>query len=233
MKTKLLTCSILAALCTTFLNAQIPQLSEEEKNQGWILLFDGTTSAGWVKPDGSPFPETGWKIDNGVLSVDPASGKGGDIITTTQYSDFELSVDFKITQGANSGIKYYILPGTSLGCEFQILDDVNHPDAKLGKNYNRIQGALYDLIRPCPSKRDMPIGEWNNARIVAKGNHVTHWLNGINVLDYDRGSAQFNELVAESKFKDEQGFATPIKAPILLQDHGDVVYFRNIKIRKL
>jgi len=229
---KLCVLIVLLTGCFGLLRAQLPQLSKKEQKQGWILLFDGTTSAGWKKANGQPFPSKGWIIENGVLTTEPG-GKGGDIITEKEFSDFELSIDFKITKGANSGIKYFILPNTSLGCEYQILDDVNHPDAKLGKNGNRLQAGLYDLIAPSPKKKDKPIGEWNNARIISKGNHVEHWLNGKKVLSYERGSDAFKALIAESKFKNEKNFSTPVQASILLQDHGDVVSFRNIKIRIL
>ncbi|MDR2847744.1 MAG: DUF1080 domain-containing protein [Bacteroidales bacterium] len=212
--------------------AQLPELSKKEKSNKWILLFDGKTAKGWKSVSGKPFPEEGWKIDNGVLSVKSA-GQGGDIITEEVFSDFELSVDFKITEGANSGIKYFILPGTNLGCEYQILDDERHEDAKKGINGNRTLGSLYDLIPASVNKKVNPVGEWNHARIVSKGKQVEHWLNGKKILSYERGSDAFNALVAGSKFKDQKDFATPVQSPILLQDHGDVVYFRNIKIRKL
>ena len=219
-------------VCAGLLQAQLPKLSKKEIKEGWILLFDGTSSAGWKKADGKPFPAKGWVIENGVLSTVP-EGKGGDIITDRAFSDFELSVDFKIVKGSNSGIKYFILPNSNLGCEYQILDDANHPDAKLGKNGNRLQGGLYDLIAPSSKKKDKPIGEWNTAKIISKGSHVEHWLNGMKVLSYERGSDAFKTLVAGSKFKNEKNFATPVQTPILLQDHGDVVSFRNIKIRIL
>jgi len=225
----LLACMI---LCAGALQAQLPKLSKKEVKQGWILLFDGVSSNGWKKANGKPFPEKGWVIENGTLTTEPG-GKGGDIITTQEFSDFELSIDFKIEKGTNSGIKYFILPNSSLGCEYQILDDANHPDAKQGKDGNRLQGSLYDLIAPSPKKKDKPIGEWNNARIISKGSHVEHWLNGKKVVSYERGSDAFKTLIAGSKFKNEKNFSTPVQAPILLQDHGDVVSFRNIKIRIL
>ena len=214
-----------------FAQAQLPTLTKKEIKQGWILLFDGKTTAGWKNYKGGPFPEKGWVIENGVFTTDPA-GKGGDIITAEQFSDFELSLDFRITKGANSGIKYFVLPGTNLGMEYQILDDNVHPDAKLGKNGNRLQGGLYDVIPP-KGKKDKPVGEWNNARIISKGNHVEHWLNGKKVVEFERGSKEFLAYKAESKFKDNANWGTPKQTPILLQDHGDVVSFRNIKIRKL
>ena len=222
-----------AILISGMAHAQLPKLSKKEINQGWQLLFDGKTSAGWTswRPD-TPFPENGWVIENGVLSLDPSAGRVGDIITVEEFQDFELSLEFRVTKGANSGIKYFILPGTTLGCEFQILDDENHPDAKQGKNGNRLQGSLYDVIPP-KNKKDKPIGKWNHARIVSKGNHVEHWLNGRKVVEFERGSDAFKALVAESKFVANPGWSTPVKSPILLQDHRDAVSFRNIKIRRL
>jgi len=224
---------VVAILCTGLAKAQLPQLSQNEINQGWKLLFDGKTSAGWKSYRADrPFPEKGWVIEDGALTIDP-EGRGGDIITEESFSDFELSIDFKVAKGANSGIKYFILPGTNLGCEYQVLDDENHPDAKLGKPGTRLQGGLYDVIAPVKDKQDKPVGEWNNARIISKGSHVEHWLNGQKIVEYERGSTAFNAMKAESKFSDNEQWATPVQSPILLQDHGDVASFRNIKIRKL
>jgi len=229
---KLFIISLLAIFCMGMVQAQLPKLSAKEIKQGWTLLFDGKTSDGWKSYRAErPFPEKGWVIENGVLTIDPA-GRGGDIITIAEFTDFELSLDFKISKGANGGIKYFILPGTNLGCEYQILDDANHPDAKEGINGNRLQGGLYDVIPP-KGKKDKPIGEWNTARIVAKGNHVEHWLNGKKIVEFERGSAAFKAMVAQSKFSTNEKWSTPTQSPILLQDHGDVVSFRNIKIRKL
>jgi len=225
--------SLVAILCAGLAFAQQPQLTQAEISQGWKLLFDGKTSTGWKSYRADrPFPEKGWVIENGVLTTDPA-GRGGDIITTEEFSDFELSIEFKFPKGTNSGIKYFILPGTNLGCEYQVLDDENHPDAKLGEPGTRLQGGLYDVIAPAKDKQDKPIGEWNTARIISKGSHVEHWLNGKKIVEYERGSAAFKALKAKSKFADNEQWATPVQSPILLQDHGDVVSFRNIKIRKL
>jgi hypothetical protein len=219
-------------LFVVFTQAQFPVLTKKEIRQGWVLLFDGKTSTGWKHFKGGPFPN-GWIIENGVLTLDnTVKPRPGDIITEDQFSDFELSLEFRTTKGANSGIKYFILPGTNLGLEFQILDDENHPDAKQGKNGNRLQGGLYDLISP-KGKKDKPIGEWNQARIISKGNHVEHWLNGKKVVTFERGSDAFKTLINGSKYKDSKDFSTPVQTPILLQDHGNVVSFRNIKIRKL
>ena len=213
-------------------SAQIPELTREEIKDGWVLLFDGQSTRGWKSANGKPFPETGWKIENGVIYCDPSDGRGGDIVTGNEYSNFELSLEFKLTKGANSGIKYFVFKNSSLGLEFQILDDNNHPDALLGKNGNRVQGSLYDIMPPAKDKKDMPIGEWNHARIVSNGNMVEHWLNGKMILSFERGGEEFLKHIAESKFKDREGFAQIDKSPVLLQDHNDVVYFRNIKIRE-
>lgn len=220
-------------VATLVLNAQLPKLSRKEQKEGWYLLFDGTSSKGWKKADGKPFPAKGWKFIDGVMLLDTAAGRAGDIVTEESFSDFELSLEFKITDGSNSGIKYFVFPNSSLGCEFQILDDDKHPDAKMGKDGNRKQGGLYDLIAPAPTKKDKPVGEWNVARIVSKGSHVEHWLNGVKVVEYERGSPEFKALVAGSKYKNNKGFGEVAQSPILLQDHGDTVAFRNIKIRKL
>lgn len=214
-------------------SAQQPKLSSKEKKDGWILLFDGKTTDGWKKANGEAFPVKGWRIENGTISVVPANGRGGDIVTTEEFSNFELCLEFKLAKGANSGIKYFVFKNTSLGCEFQILDDATHPDAKLGKNGNRLQAGLYDLIPPSKDKKDKKIGQWNKARIVSNGSHVEHWLNGKKVVEYERGGKEFKDLVADSKYKPNPGFGEIGQSPILLQDHGDVVSFRNIKIRKL
>lgn len=196
-------------------------------------LFDGKTVNGWRMAQRDSAPDATWSAENGVLSFDPAKGHGSDIITRTSFTDFDFSADFKISKGGNSGIKCFLLPETNLGCEFQIIDDSKHPDAKLGVNGNRKTGALYDLFPPAANKPYKGAGVWNTARIVSKGNHVEHWLNGKKILEYERGSDTFKQAIAASKFKDTQGFATATPSPILLQAHGDKVWYRNIKIREL
>lgn len=212
--------------------AQMPNLSKKEIKQGWVLLFDGKTFAGWQQANGMPFNGKGWKIENGVLSVNPEDGAGTDITTTKNFTNFDLSLDFMLEKGTNSGVKCFLIKNTSLGCEYQLIDDENHPDAKLGRDGNRSLGSLYDIMPPAADKKVNPLGEWNNMHIVSKGKHVEHWLNGKKILEYDRGSEKFKRMVAESKFKNTTGFAENDLSPILLQDHGDVIHFKNIKIRQ-
>ena len=214
------------------------QLTATEESAGWKLLFDGKTSAGWRGVGKEAFPAGGWKIENGELIILKTNSgdarKGGDIVTTEQFADFELTLEAKLTPGANSGLKYFVTEqkGSALGLEFQILDDDRHPDAKMGKNGNRTIGSLYDLI-PAQSKQAKPIGEWNQIRLVSKNKHVEHWLNGTKVVEYERGSPAFRQLVAESKYQKYENFGEAAQGPILLQDHSDEVHYRNIKIRSL
>jgi hypothetical protein len=216
-------------------------LSAQEKKQGWKLLFDGSTSNGWVAVGKDHFPATGWEIKDGILKVPSSDGKpgagGGDIITTTEYSAFDLVFDFNITPGANSGVKYFveIQKNTPVGLEYQVLDDSLHPDAKLGRNGDRTLGSLYDMIKAEKTSAMVhPPGQWNQGRIVVyPNNHVEHYLNGIKVLEYDRGSQAYKDLVALSKYKIWDHFGEAAKGPILLQDHGNEVSYRNIKIKEL
>jgi len=220
-------------------------LTIDEKNKGWKMLWDGKTSNGWRAARYDAFPaDSIWEIKNGELRVITSGGResaaGGDIITKEKYADFELSVDFKLSPGANSGIKYYVDPelnkgpGSSIGLEYQLLDDDLHEDAKLGAHEgSRTVASLYDLIQADPNKPIKPIGEWNTAYISSINNHVEHWLNGVKVLEYERGSPEFLKLVAESKYVKWPNFGTLEKGNILLQDHGFQVSFKNIKIHPI
>jgi hypothetical protein len=218
-------------------------LTQQEIKDGWKLLFDGKTTNGWRGAKLDKFPMFGWVVENGELTVLEAGGaesrNGGDIVTVDQYGNFELSVDFKLTPGANSGIKYFVVniepnrPGSAIGLEYQILDDARHPDAKKGIDGNRTLGSLYDLIPASTDKPVKPIGEWNQARIIVNGKHVEHWLNGKKILEYERGSEAFLTHKAQSKFKNMPGFGEAPEGHILLQDHGNRVSYRNIKIRVL
>ncbi len=216
-------------------------LTAAEKSAGWTLLFDGRSTNGWRGFNAESFPAAGWAVEDGALKKigkGEKPGSGGDIITTGTYGDFELALDWKITPGANSGLKYLIAEPadhkgrSGVGYEMQILDDERHPDAKAGVNGNRTAGALYDLIPPSVHAAK-PVGEWNQARLIVKGRHVEHWLNGQRVVQFEIGSPEMKSLIAKSKYKSIAGFGDATSGHILLQDHGDEVWFRNIKIRKL
>lgn len=224
-------------LWTGNMYSQDNQLTAKEKKEGWVLLFNGKNLDGWTSVGKDTPPAFGWVVEDGILNVRKQGDKrGGDIITRDQYSDFDLKVDFRITKGANSGIKYFFTKyekGGWLGLEYQIMDDENHPDAKLGRDGNRLEGGLYDML-PTSSKQVNPIGEWNQARIVAKGTKVTHYLNGKKILSFDRSSEQYKKAWQLSKYKDSKPMFGDVKeGHILLQDHGDEVSFRNVKIKVL
>jgi len=225
-------------------------LTEVELAEGWRLLFDGDTFDGWRGLGRDSIPDAHWIIeDSNIRKV--ASGdvptapdgqplEGGDIMTVDAYEDFELTLEWKVAPGANSGIKYNVDEGMSasvpppyaaLGFEYQILDDDLHPDAQNGPN--RTAAALYDMIAPGEGKLLRPVGEFNDTRLVFRGGHGEHWLNGVKVVEYDLGTDRFENLLAASKYEPIEGFADKRRGHIVLQDHGDNVWFRNIKIREL
>lgn len=247
MRTKHLFPLLLLAACFIAAVAQTKndasnQLTKAEKAAGWKLLFDGKTLAGWRGFHSDKAPE-GWTVADGCIKKIKANGEmghaGGDLITADQFENFELSIEWKLTKGGNSGIKYLVsesLPPTGksgVSFEYQVLDDDNHPDAKLGIAGNRKAGSLYDLIPARADKKINPIGQFNQTRIVVRGNHIEHWLNGMKVVEFDRSSDEYKKHLAESKFKTTKGFGEAKMGHILLQDHGDEVCFRNIKIRAL
>lgn len=219
-------------------------LTTYEKQHGWQLLFDGKSPAGWRSARGSAFPTQGWQITDGTLAVLPSEGKeaanGGDIVSTAEYRAFDLSFEFKLTPGANSGVKYFVTlaektEGSAIGLEYQVLDDALHPDAKLGRDGDRTLASLYDLkTANKPPRFVHPIGEWNIGRVVVyPNNHVEHYLNGAKVLEYERGSPEFRALVAQSKYHIWPNFGEAPTGRLLLQDHGNRVSFRSIKLKEL
>lgn len=227
---------------TTQVNCIINTISPKEAKDGWALLWDGKTTNGWRGAKLDAFPAKGWVIDNGILKVMKSGGaesaNGGDIVTTRMYKNFVLSVDFKITEGANSGVKYFVNPGlnkgegSAIGCEFQILDDDKHPDAKLGVRGNRKLGSLYDLI-PAPENKPFNKKDFNTAVVIVKDNKVEHWLNGVKLIEYERNNQMWQALVNYSKYRDWPNFGNAAEGNILLQDHGDEVWFKNVKIKEL
>jgi hypothetical protein len=225
-------------------NYTLNKLSPQEKAQGFALLFNGKDLTGWRIASTKTAPKNGWAVKNGELQILASNGeksvKYGDLLTVHQYKSFELNFDFKLTEGANSGVKYFVTESpdskAGLGLEYQVLDDERHPDAKMGKDGNRTLASLYDLItskKPDP-RFQSKIGEWNHGKIIVyPNNKVEHWLNGFKVVEYQRGSEEFKKHVAESKFADKPNFGLGEQGPILLQDHGNSVFFKNIKIRIL
>lgn len=217
-------------------------LSEQEKKLGFESLFSDNTFAKWRSVHSTSKPNNRWSIQDGIVSVSKSDGSetGNDIVTEKKYSAFEMVFDFKLTPGANSGIKYFVdekydSGGKSgIGLEYQILDDVLHPDAKAGAVGNRTLASLYDLIPSdkLTSRFSKKIGEWNQGRIIVKpDNTVQHWLNGFKVVEYTRKSNIYKALVARSKYVNYEGFGSADEGHILLQDHGDNVSFKNVKIR--
>ncbi len=217
-------------------------LSKKEKREGRILLFDGKTANGWRGYNKPAFPEKGWEVVNGTLHVISSSrgeaGGGGDILFDKKFRNFELTMEWKVSEGGNSGIFYLAqeIPGEPVwknAPEMQILDNERHPDAKLGVNGNRAAGSLYDLI-PGNFEAVKPAGKWNQVKILVYKGTVVHFMNGQQVLEYHLWTDDWKKMVANSKFKDYDTFVnTAEEGYIVLQDHGDDVWFRNIKIKEL
>jgi hypothetical protein len=216
--------------------------AEKAADEGWIVLFDGSSTDEWRGYGKEEFPSGAWVIEDGTLHIKGSgrgeAGSGGDIITKRKFSNFELEMEWKVSEGGNSGILYLAqeIPGEPIwksAPEMQILDNERHPDARLGKDGNRQAGSLYDLI-PAVPQNSKPVGEWNHVKIMVYKGTVVHWMNGENVLEYHLWTEDWNNMVANSKFRDYEWFLnTAQEGHIGLQDHGDDVWFRNIRIKEL
>jgi hypothetical protein len=217
----------------TVLAADPPnQLTEEEKANGWKLLFDGKTSAGWRSFKKTSFPDKGWVIEDGWLHC--LGNGGGEIITDAEFTDFDVQWEWKQGPRGNSGVKYFVSEKSDspVGHEYQLIDEEGEPDAKKGDG-KRVTGAFYDVFKPGVQTSKLPPGAVNHSRITVKGNHVVHWLNTWKILEYECDSADLKQALAQSKFKDRPDFGKKITGHILLQDHHTEIWFRNLKIREL
>jgi len=231
--------ALVLSLITLSTSAQkVNTLTAQEKKAGWKLLFDGTDKAGWhtyLKNEAT----ASWKVVDGALTTDEAAKKngaeGGDLVTNDEYENYDLQLEWKISEGGNSGIIFSVHEDPKFGAtyltgpEMQVLDDARHPDGKISKHNS---GDLYDMKKSV-SNAAKPVGEWNKARILKKDGHLTFWLNGTKTVETTIGSDEWKELLANSKFKNWKGFGEYAKGHIALQDHGDQVWYRDIKIRVL
>jgi 3-keto-disaccharide hydrolase len=209
------------------------ELTAEEKKAGWRELFNGKTTDGWRGFKSETFPLERWAVVEGALKQAGPHGERGtrDIITKDKFGDFDFRFEWKVAPGGNSGVKYLVTEERSgpIAHEYQVVDDATNPDAKIGPH--RQTAAFYDVLPPAKDTPSKPAGEWNESRILVKGNHVEHWLNGRKVLEYELGSPELQAAIAKSKFKDVAGFDAKLEGHILLQDHGDEVWYRNLRIQ--
>jgi hypothetical protein len=223
-------CSLLV-IALVAMTAQTPTLTPQEKTAGWKLLFDGTTLAGW-RSYKSDTPPAKWRAVEGTL-VREGEGEGGDLMTSEQFGDFELQLEWKISKNGNSGIIYRATTDGpypwSTGPEFQVLDNAGHKD---GESPLTSAGSNY-AVNPPAKDVTKPVGEWNSIRLIAKGNHIEHWMNGVKLLEYEVGSPDWTARVKASKFGTMAGYGLAKRGYIVLQDHGNVVTYRNIKIKTL
>jgi hypothetical protein len=227
-----LLCLALRAATPALNAAELNTLSAEEKAAGWQLLFNGKNTEGWLGLGKNSFPDKGWEVSEGILRH-TQSGGGGDIVTAKTYINFELSFEWKIGAAGNSGVKYN-LPDASkpVGFEYQLLDDERNPDGVKNGALHQT-GSLYDIFEPNPARKTRPVGEWNQSRLLVQGRHVEHWLNGSQAVSFDLGSPELLGRIAKSKYKNVPGFGEKKASPLLLQDHGDLIEFRNLKLREL
>ena len=224
-------------------------LSDEERAAGFKSLFDGHSTDAWRAWDGKAFPKKGWVVEDGCLKCEASNGRpnggGGDLVTRDEFVAFDLRWEWKISPKGNSGLKYFLRKQGKefvplyagdkgkdyLGHEYQMLDDEGHPDGKRGGNH--VTGSFYDILPPNDTKAVRPVGQFNESRILVRGDHVEHWLNGKKVVEFDLGSETLNAAIQKSKYHKLPGFGTKIKTAFLLQDHGTEVWFRNVRVRDL
>lgn len=218
----------LRVMIRTWIFAGLLATSAMAEEKGWISLFDGKTLDGWTSPTGGK-PGAGWKVEDGSIHRE---AKGGDLISEKAYGDFELEFEWKISAKGNSGVKYRLRksPGGWLGPEYQVLDDAGHPN---GKVEDTTAASLYEVVPAAKDKVLKPVGEWNRSRIVARGTVLEHWLNDRLALKIDTAGKEWPDLKKASKFAKVEDFAGPAAGHLLLQDHGDKVWFRAIRIREL
>jgi len=221
--------SVLAFSCFVTA-AESNKVIAEETGAGWKVLFDGTTTAGWVGIGSTTFPSKGWSVKEGALHHDEGGG-GGDIVTDRAYLNFELVWEWRLAKGGNSGVKYNLPnPAKAVGFEYQMLDDLGHSD---GAKSSHQTAALYDLIEPAAERKTKPAGEWNQSRLLVDGNHVEQWLNGIRTVVFEIGSPELLERVSKSKYSKAKDFGLKTASPILIQDHGGELDVRSVKLREL
>jgi hypothetical protein len=227
---KLIASILVLARLAAFAADEPNTLTAAEKSGGWRLLFDGKTTPAWRAIGKEEFPEKGWVVEDGTLHHTKGGG-GGDIVTREMFGNFDLTWEWKIAAAGNSGLKYNLPdPKKNIGFEYQLLDDAGHPDGQIGGRLHQTAG-LYDLLEPPADKKLNAPGQWNSSRIVVRGNHVEQWLNGAKTVEFEMGSDALKTAIARSKFKGVAGFGEKTKSPLLLQDHGDEIWFRSIKIR--
>lgn len=240
-RTKIFLTLILFSITATMVHAQHNTLSEEEKADGWMLLFDGESTEHWRVYNMDEFPDRGWHVEDGAMVYRPPQtdswSSALDIITREKFSDFMFKIEWMIEEAGNSGIFYHVLeqPTQAIywsGLEMQILDNINHPDADQGIAGNRKAGSLYDLI-PAEPQNTRPHNEWNSVTIVSDGPKVEHWQNGEKILEYERWTPEWFDMIRNRKFNGHPEFGAMREGHLGLQDHGDVVKFRNIKIKEL
>ena len=225
---------VLSTSCTKKANKDsFNTLSKNEQKQNWELLFNGIDLTGWQGLNNRDLPSKSWIVeDNNLLCTGKSEGS---LISKNQYSNFELKWEWKLSEpGANSGIKYFVNNETGLGIEYQMIDDNDWvTSGKMQANDYHTTGAVYELYAPSSTKELKPVGEWNDGKIISKDGEIEHWLNGRLIVKYNRFSSDFKEKIALSKFAKIEGFGLDKEGHILLQDHESIVYFRNIKIRRL